>query len=167
MRITHIGGPTAIIEVGGWRLLTDPTFDSPGERYVFALGLSSRKLAGPAPAADAVGPIDAVLLSHDHHDDNLDPAGRALLPGAGVVRRRRPARSGSAAMPIALQSWQSHTLSDAGIGRQSTITATPAATASPGVAHRRGGDRLLADLGRPGAWRGVDLRRHRVVRRRA
>jgi L-ascorbate metabolism protein UlaG (beta-lactamase superfamily) len=26
-----------------------------------------------------------VLLTHDHHDDNLDPAGRALLPGAGAV----------------------------------------------------------------------------------
>ena len=29
--------------------------------------------------------MDAVLLSHDQHDDNLDPAGRALLPGAGAV----------------------------------------------------------------------------------
>ena len=29
--------------------------------------------------------MDAVLLSHDHHEDNLDPAGRALLPRAGVV----------------------------------------------------------------------------------
>ena len=26
-----------------------------------------------------------MLLSHDHHDDNLDAAGRALLPSAGVV----------------------------------------------------------------------------------
>jgi L-ascorbate metabolism protein UlaG (beta-lactamase superfamily) len=25
--ITHIGGPTALIEGDGWRLLTDPTFD--------------------------------------------------------------------------------------------------------------------------------------------
>jgi L-ascorbate metabolism protein UlaG (beta-lactamase superfamily) len=32
VRITHIGGPTALIEVGGWRLLTDPTFDAPGRR---------------------------------------------------------------------------------------------------------------------------------------
>ena len=45
----------------------------------------SRKLAGPAIAAADLGPIDAVLLTHDHHDDNLDPAGRALLPSAGVV----------------------------------------------------------------------------------
>ena len=26
-----------------------------------------------------------MLLTHDHHGDNLDPAGRALLPSAGVV----------------------------------------------------------------------------------
>ena len=30
MRLTHIGGPTALIELGGWTLLTDPTFDTPG-----------------------------------------------------------------------------------------------------------------------------------------
>jgi L-ascorbate metabolism protein UlaG (beta-lactamase superfamily) len=85
MRITHIGGPTALIEVGGWRILTDPTFDAPGRRYNFGWGTSSKKLAGPAVGAVELGRIDAVLLSHDHHDDNLDPAGRALLPSAGVV----------------------------------------------------------------------------------
>ena len=85
LRITHVGGPTALIEVGGWRLLTDPTFDPPGRRYVFGWGTSSRKLAGPAISASDLAPIDAVLLSHDHHDDNLDDAGRAMLPSAGVV----------------------------------------------------------------------------------
>ena len=27
--VTYIGGPTALIDVGGVRLLTDPTFDAP------------------------------------------------------------------------------------------------------------------------------------------
>ena len=85
VRITHIGGPTVLIEVDGWRLLTDPTFDPPGGHYRFGWGTSSDKLAGPSVAADDVGRIDAVLLSHDHHDDNLDAAGRALLPSAGAV----------------------------------------------------------------------------------
>ncbi len=83
--LTHIGGPTVLIEVGGWRLLTDPTFDPPGRSYRFGWGTGSRKLTGPAIAASDLGPIDAVLLSHDHHDDNLDAAGRALLPSAGAV----------------------------------------------------------------------------------
>ena len=90
VRLTHVGGPTVLIEVGGWRLLTDPTFDPPGRKYNFGWGASSRKLAGPATAAANLEPIDAVLLSHDHHDDNLDEAGRAMLPAAGVVVTTEP-----------------------------------------------------------------------------
>ena len=57
----------------------------PGRRYSFGWGSSSRKLTSPAVAATDLGPIDAVLVSRDHHGDNLDAAGRALLPAAGVV----------------------------------------------------------------------------------
>jgi L-ascorbate metabolism protein UlaG (beta-lactamase superfamily) len=83
--ITHVGGPTTLIEAAGWRLLTDPTFDAPGRRYAFGWGSSSRKLTGPAIPAAELGPIDAVLLSHDHHGDNLDTAGRAVLAEAATV----------------------------------------------------------------------------------
>ncbi|MCO1656371.1 MBL fold metallo-hydrolase [Pseudonocardia humida] len=85
MRLTHVGGPTLLIEVGGWRLLTDPTFDPPGRRYAFGWGTSSVKTAGPAVPAAEIGRVDAVLLTHDHHGDNLDDAGRALLASAGTV----------------------------------------------------------------------------------
>jgi L-ascorbate metabolism protein UlaG (beta-lactamase superfamily) len=85
VRLTHVGGPTVLIETGGWRLLVDPTFDAPGRRYHFGWGTSSRKVAGPAVAAADVLPVDVVLLSHDHHADNLDDAGRLLLPSAGTV----------------------------------------------------------------------------------
>jgi len=83
--LTHIGGPTVLVEVDGWRLLTDPTFDPPGERYSFGWGSSSVKLTGPALSVADVGPVDAVLLTHDHHGDNLDVAGRGLLSSAGNV----------------------------------------------------------------------------------
>ena len=43
------------------------------------------KTSGPALAPGDLGRIDAVLLTHDHHDDNLDPSGRAFLPSAEVV----------------------------------------------------------------------------------
>ena len=33
VRLTHSGGPTVLIEVEGWRLLTDPTFEA-GARKV-------------------------------------------------------------------------------------------------------------------------------------
>ncbi|GIG90437.1 MBL fold metallo-hydrolase [Plantactinospora endophytica] len=85
LRITHIGGPTVLIEVGGWRIITDPTFDAPGRRYRFGWGTASRKLTGPALPAESLGEIDTVLLTHDHHADNLDDVGRVLLPVAGRV----------------------------------------------------------------------------------
>jgi L-ascorbate metabolism protein UlaG (beta-lactamase superfamily) len=85
IRLSHLGGPTTLIEFDGWRILTDPTFDDPGRTYRFGWGTSSRKTTGPAiPAAD-IGPIDVVLLTHDHHADNLDDTGRDLLPIAGAV----------------------------------------------------------------------------------
>jgi L-ascorbate metabolism protein UlaG (beta-lactamase superfamily) len=80
-----VGGPTALITYGGLRLLTDPTFDPPGEHPRPGTRVVLRKLVGPAVPASDLGRIDAVLLSHDHHADNLDPAGRALLPRAGRV----------------------------------------------------------------------------------
>ncbi len=66
------GGPTALIEYGGLRFLTDPTFDGPGD---YDLGLTKTAAATPAD----LGTIDVVLLSHDEHPDNLDHSGRALL----------------------------------------------------------------------------------------
>jgi L-ascorbate metabolism protein UlaG (beta-lactamase superfamily) len=74
LTVLLVGGPTAVLEYAGLRLLTDPTFDEPGEH---AGGLV--KLTAPAIGADDVGAIDAVLLSHDQHSDNLDDGGRAFL----------------------------------------------------------------------------------------
>ena len=85
MIITHIGGPTVLIEVDGWTLLTDPTFDPAGGHYAFGWGTSSDKVSGPAISVSDLPPIDAVLLTHDHHGDNLDKAGRALLATVPVV----------------------------------------------------------------------------------
>jgi L-ascorbate metabolism protein UlaG (beta-lactamase superfamily) len=76
VRVTLVGGPTVLIEYGGLRILTDPTFSEPGE---YAGGLT--KLTGPAVPASDLGPIDVALISHDHHADNLDPAGHELLAG--------------------------------------------------------------------------------------
>jgi L-ascorbate metabolism protein UlaG (beta-lactamase superfamily) len=76
--IHAIGGPTAILEVGGLRLLTDPTFDSPGE-YPRPDAPTLVKLAPPAVRPEDIGQVDAVLLSHDQHMDNLDRSGREYL----------------------------------------------------------------------------------------
>jgi len=125
VRITHVGGPTTLIEVGGWRLLTDPTFDPPGRRYSFGPGASSRKMTGPAVPADALGRIDAVLLSHDQHADNLDDAGRALLPSAGAVLTTVAAASRLGGGARGLAPWNRTVL-------EATGRAPLAVTATPG-----------------------------------
>jgi L-ascorbate metabolism protein UlaG (beta-lactamase superfamily) len=124
VRITHVGGPTVLIEVAGRRLLTDPTFDPPGRTYAFGWGTSSRKLAGPAIAPADVGPLDAVLLSHDHHQDNLDDAGRALLPAAGAVVTTASGARRLSGRARGLAAWATTTLEAP--GRPAIeITATP------------------------------------------
>ncbi len=85
-----IGGPTALLTYGGLRILTDPTFDPPGEYPRPNSPVVLEKLAGPAVPAKDVLPIDVVLVSHDHHSDNLDAAGRAFLPRAEMVVTTTP-----------------------------------------------------------------------------
>jgi len=129
--ITHIGGPTTLIEVGGWRLLTDPTFDPAGGKYRFGWGTGSEKLAGPSVAADELGAIDAALVSHDHHDDNLDAAGRALLPSVGVVITTVPGAKRLGDGARGLEPWGVTTLE--ANGRPTiTVTATPCRHGPPG-----------------------------------
>jgi L-ascorbate metabolism protein UlaG (beta-lactamase superfamily) len=130
VRLTHVGGPTVLIEVGRWRLLVDPTFDPPGRRYAFGWGTSSRKVVGPAVAAVDVLPVDVVLLSHDHHADNLDDTGRALLPAAGVVVTTVPGASRLGGTTRGLHPWGTTELSAP--GRPTIdVTATPARHGPP------------------------------------
>jgi|SRR5215218_993379 len=131
--LTHIGGPTLLIEVGGWRILTDPTFDAPGKRYFFGWGTMSRKLDGPAIAADELGTIDAVLISHDHHGDNLDPAGRALLPKLGTIVTTVPGakRLADSGPTRGLAAWDTTRLEAPG-KPTIEITATPCRHGPPG-----------------------------------
>ena len=131
VRLTHIGGPTTLIEVGGWRLLTDPTFDPPGRSYRFGWGTGSVKLAGPSVAADELGPIDAVLLTHDHHDDNLDRAGRALLPSARTVVTTAAGAERLGGGAVGLSDWQSTVLSAPG-KISIEVVATPCRHGPPG-----------------------------------
>jgi len=60
-QITLIGGPTALIEVAGYRLLTDPTFDPPGD-YELSYARFTKTGRPAVRFAAAVAPI--------RHSDN-------------------------------------------------------------------------------------------------
>lgn len=125
LRLTHVGGPTLLAESHGWSVLSDPTFDPPGERYSFGWGAGSTKTVGPAVPADGLPQLDVVLVTHDQHGDNLDTLGRSLLPAAGtVVTTRVGARRLRLPNVRGLAPWESTTVSAPG-RPELTITATP------------------------------------------
>lgn len=84
-RITYIGHATVLIELDGVRILTDPVL----RRHI---GYLVRRGAAPEVPRD----VDAVLISHLHHDHldipslrRLDGRPRVIAPrGAGSVLRR-------------------------------------------------------------------------------
>jgi L-ascorbate metabolism protein UlaG (beta-lactamase superfamily) len=125
LTVTTVGGPTALLEIGGLRLLTDPTFDAPGD-YPMGGGYSLVKTAGPALSSGELGHIDAVLLSHDQHPDNLDTSGRALLNRVATVLTTEAAAARLTAPNVhPMAPWTSTTLPTPN-GGALTVTAVPA-----------------------------------------
>jgi L-ascorbate metabolism protein UlaG (beta-lactamase superfamily) len=133
LTIQVIGGPTAVLELGGLRLLTDPTFDPPGEYLVG--GRTLTKLLGPAVPLDRVGAVDAVLLSHDQHADNLDRSGRAYLAEVPLVLTTRSAAGRLGAGVTALPPWSHIDLTRPDGQGDLRITAVPAQHGPDGTEH--------------------------------
>jgi hypothetical protein len=106
-KITHISTATMLLEIGSLRILTDPVFDSAGGRYYFGWGTGSTKLTSPPITPDTIGQVDAVLLSHDHHEDNLDKTGREFLPKAKRVLTTTSGEKRLRGNAEGLKDWQS------------------------------------------------------------
>jgi L-ascorbate metabolism protein UlaG (beta-lactamase superfamily) len=123
--IRVFGGPTALIELGGLRFLTDPAFDAPGD---YPVGSGTVVLTKTAPAAVApaeLGPLDVVLLSHDQHPDNLDHSGRALLPDVPLVLTTVSGADRLGGTSRGLDPWEALDLARPD-GGTLTVTAVPA-----------------------------------------
>jgi L-ascorbate metabolism protein UlaG (beta-lactamase superfamily) len=105
LTVRLIAGATALIGIGGLRLLTDPTFDPPGDHPVGSRTLV--KTQGPAVAADRCGPIDVALLF----------AGAALSPLLDGPLTRGSEQAAEAArilgartvVPLHTEGWQHFT----------------------------------------------------------
>src|SRR5919197_3130132 len=136
LTVQVVGGPTVVLEIGGLRLITDPTFDPPGS-YDTGRGFSLTKLRGPAIGPAELGGVDAALVSHEHHFDNLDREGRAYLAGIPriVTTRSGAARLGDRAE--GLGPWESTEVG--GPGASLSVTAVPALH-GPGGTEDPGGD---------------------------
>lgn len=105
-------------------MLTDPFFSPAGTSFPITDEFAPTVHQDPAFRLDQLPVIDAVLLSHEDHADNLDPLGRQLLGGRRVFTTldgaknlsRRPAVLG-------MTPWQKANVMIAGKAFQ--IIATP------------------------------------------
>lgn len=133
--ITLVGGPTAVIRIAGLTLVTDPTFDSPGDHEIGNRNLI--KTSGPAVPAGELGPVDAVLLSHDQHPDNLDDEGRAFIETVPSVLTTGSAARRLGGVARELPIWRSEILTGpSGCGLK--VTGVPAQHGPSGTEHITG-----------------------------
>jgi L-ascorbate metabolism protein UlaG (beta-lactamase superfamily) len=121
--VQYLGGPSAVLDVAGVRLLTDPTFDAAGESPVGdrVLVKTMDGVAGP----DQIGRIDAVLLSHDQHPDNLDRAGRGYVARASVVFSTQAAEQRLEGNVRGMSPWETAEIASP-TGEAIHVTAVPA-----------------------------------------
>ncbi|MFG2356491.1 MBL fold metallo-hydrolase [Streptomyces sp. NPDC048521] len=118
--VTVLGGPTAVIDMGGLRIVSDPTFDEAGPHGYLI------KTTGPARTEAAVGPVDLVLVSHDVHPDNLDERGRAFAKAAPLVLTGPLAAARLGSPAVGLAPWTSHSVARGDGGGDLTVLAVPA-----------------------------------------
>lgn len=124
--ITFIGGPTALLEYAGLRIVTDPTFDAP-QIYEDPDETTLVKTTGPAIAREDLGTVDLVLLSHHGHKDNLDWEGLELIAqGIPTLSTRQAADDLFGGSVVGLDNWESYDFGSV------TITAMPALHGPPG-----------------------------------
>ncbi|GBG40366.1 MBL fold metallo-hydrolase [Mycobacterium montefiorense] len=152
-----------LISVGGLNLLTDPTFDPPGAHPV--AGRLLNKVTGPAIALDDLPPIDAVLLSHEQHPDNLDDLGRALLNRVPVVYTTEQSATRLGDNAIGMTPWRGAHVTNA-VADALKITAVPAHHGPEDTEHLTGHviGFVLTSAGLPTIYVSGDNASLRVVR---
>lgn len=126
--LTFIGHSTFLIRLPGLTLLTDPVFSKRCSPVQFA---GPKRVRDPGIPLEALPPVDAILLSHNHYDHLDINSLRGLKRRFGPVPIVAPlgnrdwlTRKGFG--PVTeLDWWQSHRLGEAHPGR-AEIIATPA-----------------------------------------
>ena len=65
LRVSFIGHATVLVQTAGLNILTDPTWSERASPFGFA---GPKRVNAPGVDFDALPPIDAVIISHNHYD---------------------------------------------------------------------------------------------------
>jgi L-ascorbate metabolism protein UlaG (beta-lactamase superfamily) len=106
MSITLVGHSTVLIETGGLRILTDPYFGTWGNP-------AYARVRPPGLTREEVGPLDVVLVSHNHWDHTDRRFLRSMDPGIPVLAPSRAAwvtRLKGARNVVGIKPWTSWTI---------------------------------------------------------
>jgi L-ascorbate metabolism protein UlaG (beta-lactamase superfamily) len=124
LRVTWLGHSTVLIEIDGYRVLTDPVW---GPRASPSRLIGPKRFQPVPVALRALPPIDLVVVSHDHYD-HLDYPTIRELAKLGVpfvtslgVGAHLEAWGVAAQRIVELDWWETHTLE----GTDLSVTAAP------------------------------------------
>lgn len=122
--ITHIDTACVLLEINGYRILTDPTLDRAGKCYHHGFGAISKKTSNPALKGVDLASIDLILLSHHQHKDNFDDRGRAFTETCSNVISTKAASKALKGV-VGLKTWETQMV-NTDLLKNLKITATPA-----------------------------------------
>jgi L-ascorbate metabolism protein UlaG (beta-lactamase superfamily) len=131
LEITLVGGPTAVLDIDGFRIVVDPTFDPPQSYSREDVPITMVKTAGPAFTPEELDPVHLVLASHEH-EDNLDHAGRVFLANSSKGLTTVEAAANFGENVSGLEPYESVVV-PMHDGRELTVTAVPALHGPDGV----------------------------------
>lgn len=98
--------------------------------------MTLQKTEVPVLSPESLPPIDALLLSHNEHADNLDERARAWLPNAARILTTTAAAERLGVKANGLRPWESTTVEGDGISLR--VTGMPAQHAPDGTEHISG-----------------------------
>ncbi|MBM6405624.1 MBL fold metallo-hydrolase [Phycicoccus sp. CSK15P-2] len=82
LHVTWFGHSSALVEIGGARLLLDPVWS---ERCSPSRHVGPRRMHGTPLPLERIGHVDAVVISHDHYDHLDMPSIRTLVDTTQAV----------------------------------------------------------------------------------
>src|SRR5215217_1936858 len=111
--MTFGGNATMLLRIGGFTLLTDPSFVRRGTRVYLGYGLWAKRLTDPALQPAQLPALDAIVLSH-LHGDHWDRIATARLDRTTPVVTTRAAAQALVRRGFGeasdLAPWQVHTM---------------------------------------------------------